>query len=134
MKLLLLSLSLLLLGCADHPFTQNATGPGFPAPSFGLWHNPYAGNPNLAAVAITSNPANPFDQWGFVHTRPSSLCFAFWDGRVRQVQLRGDGSVWDDFWWPPNSWLKPGSAAWAGFDFAYGSDPTFLRHRDPRLR
>ena len=130
MKFLVLLLSFLLLGCALQPSSQV----GFPAPSFGTWHNPYVGDPTLAAVAIMRGPANPFDKWGFASTRLTGLSFAFWDGRVRQVQFRGDGSVWDDFWWPPNARLRPGSAAWGGFEFMYGSDPTFATHRDPRLR
>ncbi len=131
MKLFALLISLLLLGCASQPFAQ---GRGAPAPSFGAWINPYTGDTRLAAVAIARGAADPFDRWGFAHARITGLSFAFWDGRVRQVQFRADGTVWDDFWWPRQAWMKPGSAAWAGFDFMYGSDPTFVRHRDPRLR
>ena len=124
----------MLLGCASSPSAQTSSRGGFPAPGFGSWHDPYVGDPNLAAILVLRGPANPFDRWGFASTRITGLSFAFWDGRVRQVQFRGDGSVWDDFWWPLNARLKQGNASWGGFDFAYGSDPLFARHRDPRLR
>ena len=130
MRPLALFLSLLLLGCASGPLANN----GLPAPSIGRAMNPYANDPNLAAVSVIESPGFPNAAFGFAQRQPIEISFAFWDGRVRQCQFRGDGSMWDSFWWPPNARLKQGSAGWGGFDFAYGSDPTFLRHRDPRLK
>ena len=130
MKSLALFLCLLLLGCAGGSLAGN----GMPTPNIGRAANPYAKAPNLAAVAVIESPGFPNAAFGLAQRQIIQMSFAFWDGRVRECQFRGDGSMWDSYWWPPKARLKQGSAGWGGFDFMYGSDPTFLRHRDPRLR
>jgi hypothetical protein len=114
----------LLTGCAtQHKDTMlsNTVGP---------WENLYKGDRALAGVFVLQYPEGA-DSWkDYEYKHPGLIEYFFWDGRVRQIVYRPDGSVHDDFWWPYK--IKPGDGWWGGLDFSYGSDPEFKRHKDPR--
>jgi|GEM_PF-6900240 len=134
MKLITLALLIVLISCVSNRRTY-ANRPDLPEGSLpdthGPWKNIYEGDFKLAAIAVHQYPENPYEASSYVGKHPCNIWYAFWDGRVRQIQYDVDGSVLDDFWWPENLRLTPGSSQWEGFDFNFGSDPTFLHHKDP---
>ena len=133
-RLLLLVVASLLMGgfldsCA-HPKTLGRLR-GYNQDYKGAWENPFRGDPNLAGVNVIQYGECPYENWTFDGKHPCNIWYFFWNGRVRQIQYLPDGKVWDDFYWPQR--LKPGDPFWKGVDFAFGSDPQFKKHRDPRL-
>jgi hypothetical protein len=136
MTLRVLCIALLLAGCASERLTQSPNNPKLPKrpppDTRGPWTNLYAGDQRLAALAVIQYPENPYESWSYAGKHPCNIWYAFWDGRVRQIQYRPDGTVLNDFWWPARLRLMPGNSVWQTFDFSYGSDRSFSRHRDPR--
>ncbi|WP_461785113.1 hypothetical protein [Prosthecobacter sp.] len=135
MKLITLALFLALIGCVSNRRTQkehsNLSAGPLPE-AHGPWENIYNDDSRLAAVAVHQYPENPYEASSYIGKHPCNIWYAFWDGRVRQIQYDVDGTVIDDFWWPEDFKLTQNSDQWNGFDFSFGSDPTFLHHKDPR--
>jgi hypothetical protein len=123
-KLLTVFAVFLLIGCAtQHKDTVLSD-------TIGPWENLYKGDPALAGIYLIQYPEGAVSFKDYEYKHPGLIEYFFWDGRVRQIGYRPDGSVNDDFWWPEK--IKPGDGRWEQADFSYGSDPEFKRHKDPR--
>ena len=99
----------------------------------GPWTNIYRDDPNLAGVTVQQLPDG--DDGFSLEERngkhPCMILYAFWNDRYRQMTYTPGGELMDAFWFEvdeSNCWV------WLGVDFAHGSDPTFDRHQDPRVR
>ena len=121
MRWVCVALALVISGCV----TSAASG------SRQKWTNLHLNDPNLAGIADIQYPESP-EAPRYRGRHPCNIWYAFWDGSVRQTQFLPDGTKFDDFMWPESLKLRPGAAMWRAFDFTYGSDPTFQRHKDPR--
>lgn len=99
----------------------------------GPWNNNYRGDPGLAGVIVQQFPDGDdgytFDERNGKH--PCMILYGFWDDRFRQVAYTPSGKVTGDFWFKvddSSKWI------WGNVDFTQGSDPSFKRHQDPRVR
>ena len=133
MKVILFALLIGLTACV-HQSSKSSSAPPRKTHNFevGPWVNPYRGDPKLAGVIVTQFTDNPYVNWQYEGKHPAMVEFYFWDGRVRQHDYEPDGTLRSEFWWPDS--LKPSDGWWSDVDFSQGSDPTFKRHQDPRLR
>jgi hypothetical protein len=98
----------------------------------GAWTNLYKGDPSLAGVIVQQFGECPYDQHLYEGRHPCAVYFFFWGGRVIQTGYEPNGLITGRFEW--NNRLKPGDIWWDDVDFSHGSDPTFVRHKDPRKR
>ena len=103
------------------------------AKAIGPWQNAYAGNEELAGVVISQFPEAGRYPWlieSYKGKHPAMILYYFWNGRINQRAFEPDGTETENFWW--NDSLKPGEWIWRVVDYSQGSDPKFIRHRDPR--
>lgn len=131
MKIFLLSIALVLTGCASAPKGENLTKKDYEEldNAIGPWENPYKGDPKLAGVEIQQYPEGIGPKKRYEHKHPASIWYIFWNGNVKSVQYDPDGTVMVSSLWK-RSYKTP--ADWYRVDFTYGSDPEFKRHKDPR--
>ena len=128
----------LLVGCVHRPVASSngvatAVEPVFPPiynQTVGPWVNLYPDDPKLAGVSVDQFGVDPFEAKSYEGKHPATVWFYFWDGRVRALVYRPDGTVMSDQWLAAR--VKPGATEWNDVDFQYGSDPKFLHHADPR--
>jgi hypothetical protein len=100
----------------------------------GKWVNIYVGNPNLAGVRIRQNPIEPHAGISYKGKHPFGISFVMWDSTVNETYYMPDGRVISAGWWSlkKTKGLDP-KYFWNDVDFRYGSDPSFKKHRDPRI-
>ena len=141
MKALFSCLAVLMLtGCVHPPapaLARTAAGPWPSPPSIhnrtvGSWVNLYQGDPRLAGVSVEQFGDNAFEASPYEGKHPEGVWFYFWDGQVRMITYRPDGTVTSDQW--RQGRIKPGATEWDQVDFTQGSDPTFRHHADPRSK
>ena len=99
-----------------------------------IWKNLHEGDPSLAGVEISQCPEGAVgeSEKAYLNGHPAMVLYYFWNKRVRHTGYESNGEVIEDFYW--TDLIKTGDAIWDRVDFNLGSDPTFSRHRDPRLK
>lgn len=119
--------------CADPAAIDSGNAPVASGQVNGTWTNRYRNDPNLAGVMVqqfTDGDDNfSFEERNGKH--PCMVLYAFWDNRYVQIAYTPDGYETSKFWFKideSTQWL------WDHVDFSHGSDPTFERHPDPRIR
>jgi len=123
-----LTLICLLAGCANPSSDRKKEA----KPS---WQNLYAGNPELAGIAVWQSPREGAvyeSKTPYIKGHPAEIDYFFWDGRIYGTTFFANGEAWDKGWWPNK--IKAGDDEWNNVDFSYGSDPPFQTHKDPRKR
>jgi hypothetical protein len=97
------------------------------------WENKHRNDPNLAGIEIAQLPegAATESKTAFLKGHPAMILYFFWDGKVRQTGFEADGRLVEDFFWPYK--ITDDNGYWKSVDFSFGSDPSFIKHRDPRL-
>jgi hypothetical protein len=124
----------------------------------GKWRNEYKNNFRLAGVEIITNQWDgPSETLSHDGKHPAEVFYHFWNGTILWISYTPEGKQTSNQW----VWLdhrrsleqcleKTGEErckaltllalfelgdnvnSWSCVDFSFGSDPGFLRHRDPR--
>jgi len=97
------------------------------------WVNIYVGNPNLAGVLITQDPAEKKKKAQFKDKHPFVISFVLWDGSINETYYTPEGKIVSASWWRLKDMkgYDP-QLVWQYVDYSFGSDPKFKTHKDPR--
>lgn len=114
-------------------FTACSSSTNAPVVKDPVWKNLHEGDPLLAGVEMSQCPEGAMGERAeaYIKGHPAMVLYYFWDGRVRQTGYEPNGEVIEDFYW--NMPVGKRNAAWGHVDFSRGSDPTFIKNKDPRL-
>jgi hypothetical protein len=136
-RILTALLSLFMIGCSRpgpdiEPRTDVVQAPETFDDSIGDWKNIHSMNPELAGVLVQQFPDSSFGASVYQGAHPAMILFVMWDGRVNQIGYEPSGKAEENFWWNLNERPRDYSYIWEQLDYSKGSDPEFMRHRDPR--
>jgi hypothetical protein len=98
--------------------------------------NEFARDPLLAGVEVNQFTGNGVPGYDYSYSlaaynekHPAEVIYYFWDGRLVDINYSPGGRVIRTQTTPS---IPTGSPQLDFIDFAYGSDPNFIRHTDPR--